>query len=280
MNCLDTYRALRLRIAAQIRTPDERALWQEGQKFLTLKAAITGKQELKHEPFPEHPQEAAARERWIKEIYNFPRTVRAQAIKRRVTRVAPAGQNTKLIPVTIAFTDSLCAIPGTAKLDQIDLLFGLSGSGGLNTLQRATYLRPFLEDAGLLPEFVIVGCDIGNMLLGRWDYSYAIQTAIDSHRGMRVLFPSATLIRYGLPPTLDPYVEAHFWQSELDLARIVASDRKSVFVSLDKMGRWGFLATSRNSAEGIHLSDNGVIRLNDSFREAKTITTFPAVVRK
>lgn len=243
MNCA----ALKLHLGALIRTQSERALWEDGKRIAILKTLHDQGLEIRSDEWPEHPHHHAAISGIVKQIEAW------------------AADETKPRTVCVSFTDSICAIPGEA-ITAIDIHAGISGSGGHNTLQMARAILPIIHAHGLVVDTVITGCDIGNMLLQRWDYEKAISDTRENHVGIRQLVPDALILRYGLPPVWDLYTTAHRWRSEIDLHRICVEDGNSIYVSLWKLGSFfGLIPTSRRSVEGVHLSDRGVIKLDRLF---------------
>lgn len=249
MNCA----ALKLHLGAWIRTPSERALWEDGRRLAILKTLHDQGLDIRSDEWPEHPAHYTALPGIVKQIQDW------------------AHDEANPRKVCVSFTDSICAIPGKA-ITAIDIHAGLSGSGGHNTLQMAAVIVPVLSAHGLEVDTVITGCDIGNMLLQRWSYEKAIADAAENHAGIRKLVPSARIIRYGLPPVWDLYTTAHHWRSEIDLHRMCVEDGNSIYVSLWKLGSFfGLIPTSRRSAEGVHLSDRGVIKLDRLFWQGRRL---------
>lgn len=252
-------RILKLRIGALVRTRKERAVWSFGKIMMMQKSMSEHGKPFRMDAYPHHPLHEVCLAQFIKDIESF-----AENQKDPLKRIHGG--------ITISFTDSICAIPGK-DLTEIDLHFGISGSGGLNTLEMAEAIKPHLDEHGIKVAYIVEGCDIGNMLLGHWDYGVAIEAARTVHSGTRKLYPGAKILRYGLPPTLDEYLETCFWKSEMDLLQICQDDPEynSVFISLHKLGNAKIpqQADGKNSAEGVHLSQSGVLELNEKFADAK-----------
>lgn len=249
--------AAKLYLESLIVTPSERRLWEEGQKLAVIKAIMDEGKPIQTGPWPDHPLHDECVEKFTAELEAY---IDGGEIEYH-------GRAAK--DVCVSFTDSICAIPGRL-LTAIDFHWGISGSGGTNTYKMAAVMLPKLIAVGLRPRWIVTGCDIGNPLLQRWSYDVAIADARSNQKGIRALAPTAWIIRYGLPPTWDPYLTAHRWQAEEDLFEICMADWNSVYVSLSDMGGFGGLwPLEANSAEGIHLSQGGVVKLDRKLWEAR-----------
>lgn len=251
--------AAKLYLESLIVTPAERHLWEQGKKVAILKMITDQGKTIQTGPYPDHPLHDECVKKFTAELEAYVKTPGAAK------------------DVCVAFTDSICAIPGRL-LTAIDFHWGISGSGGSNTYRMAAEMLPKLFAAGLNPRWIVTGCDIGNPLLQLWDYDVAIREARKNHAGIRSLAPNAKIIRYGLPPTWDPYVTSHRFQAEQDLYTICLNDSisslraGSVYVSLSNLGGFGGLwPLEANSAEGIHLSQGGVVKLDKKLWKAREL---------
>lgn len=169
---------------------------------------------------------------------------------------------------TINFGDSILDFT-REWIDEIDGIFSVAGSWHKHMLQFAGALSIDLinHDVGT----VFVGTLAGNPLIGFQDLNATIAFSILTLDGIRSIFPNRKIIIYGLPPTKEVQVipcSDTFCNAMYDYAM---GHQDVQFIDMRyRMG--GQIATSRYSADGVHLNPRGARILNQLFKEAKSST--------
>lgn len=172
--------------------------------------------------------------------------------------------------VTISVGDSIVAFSEKELVKQIDLNFNLPGDSGLGFLRVLQHLLPLME--GIIVDYVVVGCFVGNGLLNFQDYNWAIKEFYETWDGMRALLPRARFIAYGVPPTYNLYASSvRFDFNGRILLQKVIDDKNAVVTMLQRgyAGPLGLFPSVEMSVDTIHLTERGKLRLYEDIRKGK-----------
>jgi len=157
------------------------------------------------------------------------------------------------------------------RWQSINLPFSVGGFHHFHMLKMAMTLKPVLDAKKLNPKYIMIGTLGGNPLLQWQEINSVIAKSIECLDGLRIMWPQAKLIVYGLPPVVTMYATAHSLEFEAAIYKWVVKDSNSVFLPMFKgfAGKWGLMPKSWVTAEGVHLSPVGQVLLDDNFETAK-----------
>ena len=209
-------------------------------------------------PYVEHPLHKARLQQYIKNVEDY-------------NNLPPALQTAK---GTIAFGDSLIDIPrGEFCSINEKLNFAISGSWANHMEQMAVDIFHLLFQKGMTIKNVVVGTLGGNPLLSYQDVDATVKISYDCLDKLRRIFPFAKIIVYGLPPVYNAYATRNSIKFESNMFEWVNKDDNAVFVPLfSKFGQGLFNLTPNvvTSSDGVHLTHNGVVILDNLFDKAKS----------
>jgi len=207
-------------------------------------------------PYIEHPLHKARLVQYTKNIDNYSK------IKNRPTKT------------TVAFGDSILDIPrGDYKAIDEKLNFAISGSWANHMQQMATDISNLLYQKGVTVNYVIVGTLGGNPLLSYQYCDATVKISWDCLDKIRNLFPFAKIIVFGLPPVYNIWATINSIKFESRMYEWVHNDNNAVFVPIfSKFGKGLFNLTPDldTSKDGVHLTAEGVVILDNLFTKAKS----------
>lgn len=247
----DICSVLKLHLDALIRTRSEKDLWDAA----VLMAAVNNeiKTPVVTAPYPDHPGHAAAMRHNREMIREF------------------ASNPLREAHPTIGIHDSLIALRAE-QCTSVNLPLGISGLGGRQYIRLMRDVKQVLDQYGVKPVFLVLGCIIGNMLLNRYSWGQCVSEFHAVYAEARVLWPDAKIILYGLPPVFDEYLTQYTWQAEKVMIWKVSADVKAgnnaVYVSLKKMSIGGVWPRAKLSSDGVHLTATGFVRFDRMLNKA------------
>lgn len=178
---------------------------------------------------------------------------------------------------TIAFGDSLLDL-ARLRLRAVptDLNFAINGSAPYPVIMMARDIQTLLKTAGRYQDvrYVIVGSLGANPLLAHYPLDQTIRHSLAALDTIRTLYPSARIIVYGIPPTVDHYTNTNAIPFELELLRWVSRDRDARLLPFQRhfAGRFGLMPRADMTHDGVHFSSKGIAVFDELLMKAKTAT--------
>lgn len=174
---------------------------------------------------------------------------------------------------TVAFADSILAQARDRIGYAMDPLrnYALGGMGAEHMLQCINDMALLFAAVGFSPRNIVIG-SFGNNLLA---YCQAVPYACAQGKAVldriRVLWPEAKVIVYGLPMTIVPAVIQAVTALDGMDGTWITLDHNSVGIPLIKhfVENWHILPKADMSSDGVHLTPAGQILLGDLIVKAK-----------
>jgi hypothetical protein len=177
---------------------------------------------------------------------------------------------------TVSFGDSLMDgwTKDTYTAVKKDRNFNIAGSWANHMRDMYKEIIPFMMENKIYVNNIIIGCLGGNPLLAMQPIDITIQKSVEVLKDLRAMIPNpkVRIIVYGIPPTVDIYVNKNAMAFEAALYQWVLSDMNAVFLPLQKKfaGFLGMFPKFNMTADGVHFSENGVYEFDQLLIRAKS----------
>ena len=198
----------------------------------------------------------------------FPRLdERIASYKKAVDDYCATPHNTDVV---IGIGDSLMDFfRGHSGIICDQLNFGLAGSCSPHMAVVAEVMAAYLKSKGLRVRAVVIGCFMGNALLGYQKYDCAQRDALEALDTIRKLWPTRIIV-YGLPPVSDIYATLCQEQARQFFTAWVRNDVDARYLDILKAfsGFLGLFPRVEFSLEGIHMTSRAQADFDDMIEEA------------
>lgn len=155
-----------------------------------------------------------------------------------------------------------------------EMNFGFAGSFAIVNTYVIEYLAPILAQNNLKVTTVVLGCLIGNFLLGHGDFDAGCRDATDTMRTARVNWPSARLIVYSMPPVFDIYAMKFQIPAFMFFVNHIRNvDNNAVYLDIwhSFAGPFGIFPKASCSIDGIHMSPESQFIFDAMITNGKSI---------